>query len=134
MLAAVQSLGNDSGPNDSGLTININGRSGKTVQSQTGVKQGRLSSTLFGLYIDGVHRFLMSSALVGVPILSSGVQVPDLAYADDITLMASTPQGLQRLIDPVCKFCAFMGMVISVPKTKVLIFNTTFPGPVDLWG
>ena len=60
MLAAVQSL-----YKDSGLTININGRSGKTVQSHTGVKQGcPLSPTLFGLYIDGMHRFLMSSDLV----------------------------------------------------------------------
>ena len=43
--------------------------------------------------------------------------------------MVSTPQGLQRLIDLVCDFCALMGMVISVPKTKVLIFNSAFPGP-----
>ena len=50
---------------DSGLTININGSSGKTVQSHTGVKQGcPLSPTLFGLYIDGMHRFLMSLALL----------------------------------------------------------------------
>ena len=88
MLAAVQSL-----YKDSGLTININSRSGKTMQSHTGVKQGcPLSLTLFGLYIDGMHRFLMSSGLVDVPVLSTGVQVPDLAYADDVTLMASFPQ------------------------------------------
>ena len=46
------------------------------------------SSTLFGLYIDGLHRFLVSSVPVGVPVLSSGVLVQDLAYAYDITLMA----------------------------------------------
>ena len=63
MLAALQSM-----YKDSGLTININGRSGKTVLSQTGVKQGcPLSPTLFGLYIDGMHRFLMASGPVDVP-------------------------------------------------------------------
>ena len=36
------------------------------------------SSTLFGLYIDGLHRFLVSSVPVGVPVLSSGVLVLDL--------------------------------------------------------
>ena len=40
-------------------------------------------------------------------------------------------RGLQRLIDLVCEFCALIGMVISVPKTKVLIFNTGFPGPLQ---
>ena len=124
MLAAVQSL-----YKDSGLSININGRSGKTVQSHTGVKQGPLSPTLFGLYIDGMHRFLMSSGLVDVPVLSTGVPVPDLAYADDVTLMASSPQGLQRLIDLVCEFCAPLGMIVCVAKTKVMVFNIAFPGP-----
>ena len=125
MLAAAQSL-----YKDSGLTMNVNGRLGKTVQSHTGVKQAcPLSPTLFGFYIDGIHRFLMSSNPVGVPVLSSGVQVADLAYADGVTLMASSPQGLQRLIDLVCEFCALMGMVVSVAKTKVLIFNIAFPRP-----
>ena len=125
MLAAIQSL-----YKNGGLTININGRSGKTVHSQTGVKQGcPLSPTLFGLYIDGVHRFLMSTRLVDVPVLSTGVQVPDLAYADDITLLASSPHGLQRLIDHVAEFFALMGMIISVAKTKIMVFNIAFLGP-----
>ena len=125
MLAALQSL-----YENSGLAIKINGRSGKVVQSHTGVKQGcPLSLTLFGLYIDGMHRFLMSSGPVDVPVLSTGVQVTDLAYADDVTLMASSPQGLQQLIDIVCQFCAPMGMIVSVAKTKVMVFNTAFPGP-----
>ena len=90
MLAAVQSL-----YKDSGLTININGRSGKTVLSQTGVKQGcPLSPTLFGLYIDGMHRFLMASGPVDVPVLSSGMQVTDLAYADDVALMGIISPGV----------------------------------------
>ena len=47
-----------------------------------------LSPALFGLYIDGMHCSLMSLGLVDVPVLSSGVQVPNLAYADDVALMA----------------------------------------------
>ena len=71
----------------------------------------------------------MTSGPVDVPVLSSGMQITDLAYADDVTLMALSPQGLQRLIDLVCEFCTFMGMVVSVAKTKVMVFNIAFPGP-----
>lgn len=86
-LRVVQSL-----YNDSNLTISINGRSRKTVQSHIERKQGcPLSLALFGLYIDGLHRFLMSSCLVDVPVLPSGVLMPDLAHADDVTLVASSP-------------------------------------------
>ena len=88
MLAAVQSL-----YHNSEFAININGRIWKTVLSQIGVKQDcPLSPTLIGLYIDGMHHFLMSPAgLVDVPVLSIRMQVCDLAYADDVPLMASLP-------------------------------------------
>ena len=58
--------------------------------------------------------------------------MPDLAYADDITLMASSPQGLQQLIDLVYEFCAPLGMVVCVTKTKVMVFNTAFPWAISM--
>ena len=64
-----------------------------------------------------------------MPVLSTGVQVTDLAYADDVTLMASCLRGCRRLIDVVCQFCAPMGMIVSVAKTKIMVFNTAFLGP-----
>ena len=68
MLRAIQSL-----YEDSGLTIHINGRRGQTFQSVTGVKQGcPMSPTLFGLYMDGLHHYLMSIDIPDVPMLSSG--------------------------------------------------------------
>ena len=125
MLKAIQSL-----YKDSGLTIHINGRHGKTFQSVTGVKRGcPMSPTLFGLYMDGLHRYLMSVAIPDVPMLSSGVLLPDLDYADDTALMASSAHSLQHLINDVSTFCIIMGMIISVAKTKVLVFNAGYPGP-----
>ena len=39
--------------------MNPNGRAGPAVSSQNGVKQGcPLSPKLFGLYADGLHRYL----------------------------------------------------------------------------
>ena len=109
MLRAIQSLYNDSG---------------LTIQSVTGVKQGcPMSPTLFELYVDGLHRYLMSIDIPDVPMLSSGTVLPNLDYADDTALMASSAHGLQHLINDVSAFCNLMGMVISVAKTKILVFK-----------
>ena len=89
-----------------------------------------MSPTLFGLFVDGLHRYLKECCPNEGLWLSTGHRVPDLGYADDFVLMASTPEGLQRLIDAVISFCLLMGMVISIPKTMVLVFNVEFIGPL----
>ena len=47
----------------------------------------------------------------------------ELLYADDICLMASSPEQLQALIDVLSSYCAMLHMKISVPKTKVMIVS-----------
>ena len=43
--------------------------------------------------------------------------------------MASTAHSLQNQIQLVSAFCCLVGMVISIPKTEFMAFNTTYPGP-----
>ena len=59
--------------------------------------------------------------------LADGTLVPDLSYADDFVLLATSAAGLQRLLDVAGRFLASMAMVI--PKTFVLVFNFAIPGP-----
>ena len=121
MLAAVKSL-----YKDGELSVNINSRVGPAVSSQTGVKQGcPLSPTLFGLFADGLHRYLQ----LYCPEDADGTLVPDLGYADDFVLLANSAAGLQRLLDTAGRLLASMAMVISIPKTFLLVFNLAFPGP-----
>jgi hypothetical protein len=113
MLQAVKSL-----YDNSQLCVKVQGRSGQSVPSQTGLKQGcPLSPTLFGLFADGLHRFLAARCPDNGPVLSDGRRVPDLGYADDFVLMAESPQALQALIDATVQFCAATGMLISIDKT-----------------
>jgi hypothetical protein len=125
MLAALQSM-----YATASIRVNIHGRAGDSVPSHTGLRQGcPLSPTLFGLFADGLHRFLLAECPTQGPVLSDGRRVPDLGYADDFVLLDDTPAGMQRLIDATATFCLATGMQICIEKTKVLVFARQWPGP-----
>ena len=94
-----------------------------------GLRQGcPLSATLFGLFIDGLHHYLETAVpTAGIQILQ--MRLRELVYADDICLLASSPEQLQALIDALAAYCATLQMEISVPKTKVMVV-TAVPAPV----
>ena len=51
------------------------------------------------------------------------MRLRELVYADDICLVASSPEQLQALIDALSSYCAMLHMEISVPKTKVMVVS-----------
>ena len=87
------------------LSMRVGCQCGPSQGPTIGLRQGcPLSATLFGIFIDGLHHHLQTS----VP--AAGVQVrhiklTDLVYADDICLMASSPEPLQALIRDRCFGC-----------------------------
>ena len=67
------------------------------IQSTIGVKQGcLLSPTLFGIYIDELESFLRDHIQESDGCLLHQVLISILLFADDIVLLASSPEGLQR--------------------------------------
>ena len=88
-----------------------------------GLRQGcPLSATLFGLFIDGSHRYLETAVpTAGIRILQ--LRLRELVYADDICLLTSSLEQLQALIDALAAYCATLHMEISVPKTKVMVVS-----------
>ena len=64
-----------------------------------GVKQGcPLSAMLFGLFVDGLEQHPMDTLGHDAPFLS-GVLIPLLLYADDLTIVSTTPAGPQRQLN-----------------------------------
>ena len=109
---------------DPQLSMNVAGRHGPLRKSTLGVKQGcPLSPTLFGLFLDGLDAYLRRTVPEAGPHLRTGEGVPDLAYADDITLLAKSAAELQLLIDAVDAYCRLVGMELSKDKTKVMVFG-----------
>ena len=121
MLAAVQSL-----YKESKIAINISGRYGQARSTCAGVRQGcPLSPTLFGLFLDGLQRFLASQCGQAGPQLLCGQRVPLLMYADDITLMAHSELDLQALLTATQAFCTAVGLQISPEKSQAVVFSAT---------
>lgn len=119
LLAAIQSL-----YTDADYAISVGGRRGACARSTCGVKQGcPLSPTLFGLLLDGLHWALMAGAPDAGPPLACGRRVPDLGYADDFCLLASSALDLQRLLDVAYPFLTSIGMEVSLEKTRVVVFG-----------
>ena len=82
-----------------------------------GVKQ------LFGLFVDGLEQHLMDTLGHDAPSLS-GVLIPLLLYADDLTIMSTTPAGLQRLLNALQLFCEQRQLSVNLAKTKVVTFGS----------
>ena len=88
-----------------------------------------LGPTLSGLFSDGLHRYLLHNCPSAGPQLQCGRYVPILGYADDFALLATTPVGLQRSLDAVFELCQSIGMVVSIDKSKVMVFSPCMVGP-----
>jgi hypothetical protein len=95
---------------------------GPLVDSCIGVKQSDpLSPLLFGLFIYMGEAWLQEHApQCGVCLGKSLLRV--LLYADDLTLLASSPPDLQALLDALQQFC-----VANVDKSAVVVFGIVHP-------
>ena len=94
-------------------------------QSLLGVKQGcPLSPNLFGLYVDDIERTLLADATaMDLPCMHDGRPVPPLLYADDLVLMATSPEGLQKQLDALQAYADSWGLTVNAGKTKVVAFG-----------
>ena len=119
MLAAVQSY-------YSSVLFRVNSEFGLTdsFSADAGVKQGcPLSPLLFGCFIEAFADGLTVNDTRDAPQLGSGLRLPTVLYADDTTLLARTPKGLQRLLNRLSEFCEASGMAVNEAKTKVMVFR-----------
>ncbi|KAJ9507876.1 hypothetical protein QJQ45_021195 [Haematococcus lacustris] len=91
------------------------------VTPDQGVKQGcPISPLLFALYVHDISKeFLGPVDAVRV----QGTPVTHFMYADDLTLVSTSPHGLQRLVCQLQGFADRKHLTINVGKSKVMVFN-----------
>ena len=85
--------------------IKVDGKLTQFFSCKQGVRQGDpLSPTLFNLFMNDVFKKLKEGNFDPVT-LNGQDPINALAYADDIVLLSTTPEGLQRALNIMDKFC-----------------------------
>ncbi|MFN7883799.1 MAG: RNA-directed DNA polymerase, partial [bacterium] len=104
-----------------GMRVKLEGRLGRIFAAPLGVRQGDpLSPLLFGLYIDRFEQFVLQECpLLGIELTDTQI-VSLLLYADDLVLMAQSPEDLQVLLDVLHRFAVANHLTVNTQKTKVL--------------
>merc|ERR1711867_371958 len=94
-------------------------------QCSKGVPQGDPSSPLlFNLFLSDLPDHLTHQA----PSLNNTI-IQYIQYADDLALIADSPNQLQIAIDDLAQYCTTNNLVINTAKTKIMIFQKgRFPG------
>ena len=99
--------------------VKYQGRVSTMFLSNRGLKQGDpLSPKLFNCFTADVMKVLLHETCV--PFLN-GVPVPALFFADDLVLMATTPEALQRLMNSFVAYCDQNKLIVNEMKSKTLV-------------
>jgi hypothetical protein len=87
-----------------------------------GVLQGESASPqLFNLFLEAVVIDLYTATTPGVTIGNCPVHI--LLFADDVVLVASSPEFLQQKINTLSSTFMKLGLKVNISKTKVIIFS-----------
>jgi hypothetical protein len=111
------------------------GKASEPFDVVTGVRQGSiLSPFLFNMVVDEVLRKALDEPHAGgVQISTRSEPLFDLAYADDIVVLAESSEYAQLMLDRVSLEASKVGLRINVGKTKVM-YSCCEPAAVALNG
>ena len=93
----------------------------KAIRSNLGLKQGDpLSSMLFNIYIDDVDDIFDDMCN---PIELQNEKINHFLYADDLSVISTSNEGLQRCLDKINDYAKAKNLTISTEKSKTMVFN-----------
>ncbi len=101
--------------------VNLNGNFSDWFYTTNGCRQGDVTSpTAFCVLINDLLKELKDSN-IGIRLNDMIISV--LAYADDIVLLADSPENLQKLINIVQQWCTKWRLIINPSKSKIVHFR-----------
>ena len=99
--------------------VRVGDQVSRSVRTLQGVRQGcPLSPVLFNCFVDELSKRLREAGY-GVRIGEEDLHA--LLYADDVVILAKTPEELQELISIVNKFCSEWHMSLNTRKSEAMV-------------
>ena len=99
--------------------VRVNGQLTDWFSVNSGVRQGdNLAPTLFAIFVNDIASDINGLNL-GIPI-ANDERLSILKYADDIVLIAESPEDLQRMLNELSKWTKRWRLSVNVEKTKVM--------------
>ena len=97
--------------------VNVGSKTSEEVPIERGVRQGCvLSPGLFNLYSECITRSIDEADGLSV----GGQNINNIRYADDMILIADTPEKLQNLVNTIVEVSKKYCMELNTKKTKVM--------------
>jgi len=92
------------------------------IEIKRGVRQGCvLSPLLFNAYSEEIFKEALDDVDVGIVV--NGEKINNMRYADDTVVLASTPEGLQFLLNRINAKCNDYGLKLNTQKTKYMVVS-----------
>ena len=106
--------------------INIDGSLSDWITIQRGARQGcNMSPDLFALYAEKIMK--AAKELDGIRV--GGVNINNLRYADDTTLIADSETKLQNLLNSVVTESELKGLTLNRKKSVCMVFSKSTVQP-----
>ena len=112
--------------------VRVAGNKSDLFPVHVGVRQGcPLSPVLFIIFMDRISR----RSLGGEGVQFGDQRISSLLFADDVVLMASSGQDLQRALGRFAAECEASGMTISCSKSEAMVLDRKkVPCPLTVGG
>jgi len=114
------------------MMVKLEKECSESFLSSRGVRQGCvLSPILFNLYMAGVNEELRTRKIGGVEV--GNLRIWELAYADDIVLLARNRDALEDMMRTLEKFLKKRKLELNVEKSKIMVFNRKKRERNEVW-
>ena len=94
----------------------------KPFPSRMGLKQGcSLSPLLANIFLSDLDEAIEENH-TEAPKLKN-IMISSIAWADDLLITSRSKEGLQKCLDSLSTYCEKWGLVVSMKKTRCVIFS-----------
>ena len=107
---------------NTGYTVRVNDFVSPRFIGNLGVKQGCwLSPTLSNIFQNDLHEIFSNGR--SDPVFLGNTHLNSLSWADDLVLMSTSKEGLQKCLDNLQSYCCKWGLEVNAEKTKTMTFS-----------